>query len=193
MNRGSSFGKCEMFELSVADATKLTGLSAFATAAATCLLACAKASQHRWSWFRLVIYFALLTVDVWGSFRFLLSGMFSHAAVVAGEYGERRGPQLVLLVVLLSFGAATAVSIARRTQPTLVRVACVASQLLLLLFVAEVVSFHGWDAIMYRPVGGMMVIGWLWLCLAGSVVAAALRASSEASAASTAAHDRRQR
>ena len=43
-----------------------------------------------------------------------------------------------------------------------------------LLFVLETISLHDIDAVLYRPAGGLLVIGWLWLLLGAVTVAGAL-------------------
>jgi hypothetical protein len=65
----------------------------------------------------------------------------------------------------------------RRQFATLgMRVAVIFTLGLLALFAVETVSLHTIDAIFYRPVGPVLLIGWLWAAAsAGICAAAALR------------------
>ncbi|MEP2873049.1 MAG: hypothetical protein ABJP02_12985 [Parasphingorhabdus sp.] len=52
--------------------------------------------------------------------------------------------------------------------------AIMATVILLLLFVLELISFHQVDALLYHISGGIMVIAWMWVAMAFVAVTAAL-------------------
>jgi hypothetical protein len=96
-----------------------------------------------------------------------------------GWYPSRRPAQALFLVaLLLVFGllARTVVKLRRKDPKAgLAAMCCLAA---LCLFLAEAISLHAVDAVLYRQIGGVMAIGWLWALLAGITVIAAARAST---------------
>ncbi|MEO9467970.1 hypothetical protein [Parasphingorhabdus sp.] len=91
--------------------------------------------------------------------------------VHADIYGNRGWLQISLILILLIF---TAIILKYLVYPRLLpgangrqKHAVAATGLLALLFASELISVHAIDAIFYNRIAGVMVIGWLWLLLAG--------------------------
>lgn len=110
--------------------------------------------------------------------RYTLHDQFAHMLMSAGDYGARRGPQTVLVGALLLVFGVCAVRILRSGRGIEERLALVATFAILTLFASEILSLHGWDALMYRSAFGMMIIGWLWVGFALVVMSSALRGAT---------------
>ncbi|SEH18222.1 hypothetical protein SAMN05428974_2446 [Sphingopyxis sp. YR583] len=105
----------------------------------------------------------------------LRHGLHNAVAAAMGEYYSGRGLVQILLI-LLALGLGIVSLLRQRTDKAgRPRNAAAATTLLsALLFVLETISLHDIDAVLYRPVGGLLVIGWLWLMLGAVTLAGAL-------------------
>ncbi|MBJ6122756.1 hypothetical protein [Sphingomonas mollis] len=148
--------------------TQTAGLTGFALAAIFCWRA---AGRQRGPWRLLAIFYAVLCGEIVAGIRHTLLRTMGGIFGLGSYYMDRRPVQLAALAILIGL----AVWLAWRTMRTAARrpgarpariVALVAAG----LFAAEIVSLHQVDAVMYRRIGPVMLIGWLWL--ACGVVAA---------------------
>jgi hypothetical protein len=155
--------------------TQLTGLFAFALATLACGLA-SRRTGARTLWRHVAVLQALCLIEVVFGFRHRAHDVVDALLQANGWYADRRPLQVVLLAVVLMLAVFTFVALRRLrgAGPELWR-AAVATAVALWLFVAEAVSLHGVDAVMYLNVGPVLLIGWCWVLCAAIVVWAATR------------------
>lgn len=157
------------------NSTELAGLAAFVPAVFACALATGRApTRRRKSWTWLALIHALLAMEIVLSLRHLLDRRLAGLLRVAHVYPERRPAQAAVILLLLAVGALAALYIMRRTPAGALRTATGATIAAFALFVVESVSLHAVDAIFYRTVGPIMLIGWLWLACGWTVAGAAM-------------------
>jgi hypothetical protein len=106
----------------------------------------------------------LYSADCVLGWRHELSGL---GAAALGEYYSDRAPlQIILVIGALLIGAALLTWARCTVCEGSARIALTATTISGGLFVAEVISLHDMDAILYQTVGPTLLIGWLWLGLA---------------------------
>ena len=164
--------------------TEWAGLIGFGSAAVAHLRAAQGGarggrSARRW-WHGLALAYALACIEVVAGTRHQLLRLLAFSSSLGELYAYRRPFQAgVLFVLVLLVGWITSRMI-RSTRGGPVRLAAVIALWVACLFLAEVISLHQIDALMYQKLGPIMVIGWLWLALglfAASVAVAARRRS----------------
>jgi hypothetical protein len=109
----------------------------------------------------------LLLMDMFFEWRWALHGFWVEHAMQAGLYGERRGPQRLVLILLALAGTSLLIWImlALRERPG--ATAAVAGSVLGVgLWCCECISYHDMDGILYRMEGKFMLVSLLWLGIA---------------------------
>jgi len=158
--------------------TQLTGLFAFGLAVLACVFALRRGAGTR-PWRRVTAWQAVCLVEVLVGFRHQAHDVVDALLQANGWYADRGPLQVALLVVVLVLAALTFVALRRlRGADAELRVAAIATAAALWLFVAEAVSLHAIDAVMYIHVGPVLLIGWCWAACAAVVVGAAMRAAT---------------
>jgi hypothetical protein len=158
--------------------SRVVGLAAYASAAAACA----------WRWWRdelndgqkhrqrdsrrgsvfgvLAAVQLLLLLDIAFNLRWKLHEFFMQAAMNHGVYGLRRPPQLLALWMLIGVSALCCVLILSRFHRRPGAAIAVAGTLLsVALRCAEVLSYHGLDAMLYAQIGKVMLVSILWMAL----------------------------
>jgi hypothetical protein len=154
--------------------TRVVGLAAYASAVAACA----------WRWWRdrqnspqpgrqpggvfgvLAAVQLVLLLDIAFNLRWKLHEFFMQEAIGHGLYGMRRSPQLLALWALVSASALCCGLIVWRFRRRRGAAIAVAGTLLsVALRCAEVLSYHGLDAVLYSSIGKMMVVSILWIGL----------------------------
>ncbi len=109
-----------------------------------------------------------LLADMAFDLRWKLHEIWMTDAMQGGWYGERRGPQLLVLTGIGCLTALGTVLILRgfEARPG-ASIALLGTFLSVELWLVEAVSLHGVDGVLYRQLGGAMVVSFLWLVLAG--------------------------
>lgn len=112
----------------------------------------------------LAMFYALLCVELVANTRHTLLRTIGGIFGLGSYYMDRRPVQLAALAILVGL----VVWLAWRTMRTAarrpgVRSARIVALAATSLFAAEIVSLHQIDAVMYRRIGPVMLIGWLWL------------------------------
>jgi hypothetical protein len=84
-------------------------------------------------------------------------------------YGERREPQLIVLLLLGGALVAGVVWIARRFKgrPGVI-VALTGTMLSVALWFSEMLSYHYLDLVLYHMVGSLMLVSLVWLAFAAT-------------------------
>jgi len=150
--------------------TRGAGLAAYAAAVAACV----------WRWWRdqlsekrhggvfgvLAIVQFVLLLDIAFNLRWKLHEFFMQEAMNHGVYGLRRPPQLLALWMLIGGSALCCVLIVSRFRRRPGAAIAVAGTLLsVALRCAEVLSYHGLDAVLYAQAGRVMLVSILWMAL----------------------------
>jgi hypothetical protein len=157
--------------------TQLTGMLSFAAAAITCVIA---AWRSTWRdarvWQVLVFINGMFLIEVFAGLRHRMHDYVAALLMAEGEYGQRRGMQAFIIISLAAIAliCATLFLFSRRLGSGAVRIAAGLTVALVTLFAIETVSLHALDAVFYRPIGPVLLIGWLWAIAAAGICWAAL-------------------
>lgn len=148
------------------EATQWTGIVSFGLAAAVCLVAGCR------PWPLLAFANAGFAAECALGWR---HAFHNWAVVAIGELYSGRTPAQLLLTAAVIGLALLALRQARaRNRVRGHSGAATVTLLTAALFLLETISLHSLDALIYRSVRGLLVIGWLWLLLSGATVACAL-------------------
>jgi hypothetical protein len=165
----------EILEWLWRDPTRTTGVVAYGVALACCVFAWSRAKGDP-ARSRLValltVFEGCLLLDMVFNVRWNLHQFFMDKAQQAALYANRRGPQAVLLVVLIGiflFGLRVTSQKLRGRGGALL--AAFGALLSLVVWCTEVVSLHAVDHIMYHSVGKWMTVSFLWIlaCMMTSI------------------------
>ncbi len=157
--------------------TQVTGLIVFVAAALSCGWAVRRTSGRTavlWRW--LAVVQCLFLAEIVFGLRHQVHGGVDAVLQQLGWYANRRPLQVALLVLSfagLGFAAMPVLRVFAGSPSA--RLAAIASLAALALFGLEAISLHQIDSELYRPVGPVMLIAWLWLALGAVVVRAASR------------------
>ena len=158
--------------------TQLTGLLCFAAAVLACMIA-ARRSDRRDArvWWGLAFTNGLFLLEVYFGLRHRIHDHFVERLMAEGEYGQRRGMQEFIIISLATMAliCGTLFVFSRRLGGA-VRIAASLTIALAMLFAVETVSLHALDAIYYRPIGPILLIGWIWAVAAAGICLAAFAA-----------------
>ncbi len=147
--------------------TRIIGLSACFFAAASCAIAWARGrrgSRLRRLASVLTVLEAALFLDMALNARWQLHDLLEGDAIREGLYAQRVGPQLAALVILGAAAAAGMGVALRRLNGRAGEIVAAWGAILSLSFwCAEIISLHGVDAILYRRVGGTMLVSLCWV------------------------------
>lgn len=136
------------------NATQLVGIIAFGGAALLCF-------RVRWGLIGTIN--ALLTLECVFGLRHRIHDV--AVQMMGPLYAERTGVQITIISIALALLGGSAMLLLRRRHQLASPAVTAATLLAIALFSIEIVSLHAVDAVLYRHVGGVMVIGWLWLSL----------------------------
>ena len=127
-------------------------------------------SDSKRAWCTCAGLLLLMALEIWLGARHELHHQISTWLQAQGSYDQRWGVQVYLIAVLISLLLLALLYFINRARGApLEKAACVGVLALLTLFMIETVSLHGVDALLYRPVGAILVIGYLWAFGAASV------------------------
>jgi hypothetical protein len=156
--------------------TQVTGLLSFAAATIACVIAARHSSwRDARVWQVLVFINGLFLMEIFIGLRHRIHDYLAALLMAEGEYGQRRGMQEFIIIWLATIAliCVTLFLFSHRLAGT-VRIAVSLTIALLALFAIETVSLHALDAVFYRPIGPVALIGWLWAIAAVGVCWAAL-------------------
>jgi hypothetical protein len=145
--------------------TQFLGMIAFAAAAAACLVAAYRpTARDRRAWMFLALINGVFLIEVFFGFRHRIHDMANSILTAQGTYGDRASLQriLILVVALLAFALACCVVWPRFTNVGS-KLAASTGIAILALFAIETVSLHSLDAVLYRPIGPALLVGWIWI------------------------------
>jgi hypothetical protein len=161
------------------NSTQYMGLLGFVAAAASSLLASQRTrSVTRQLWRGIAAVLLVCSAEVLLGWRHRLHLFINVVLEVFDLYRFRLAIQLVVIAGVVAW----LVRVYQRAPPrehlgVPAATAASAAAGLLALFAIETTSVHFLDAVLYARAGPVVLIGWLWLLLAGVIVVAALRAA----------------
>jgi hypothetical protein len=156
--------------------TQLAGLLSFGAATTACVIAAGRSSwRDARAWQVLALINGLFLIEIFIGLRHRIHDYLVALLMAEGEYGQRRGMQEFIIIGLATIALifATLLSFSRRLAAS-VRIAASLTIALLALFAIETVSLHALDAVYYRPIGPVLLIGWLWAIAATGIFLAAV-------------------
>jgi hypothetical protein len=157
--------------------TQVTGLLSFAASTIACVIATRRsACRDSRTWRVLGFINGLFLFEVFIGLRHRIHDYVNAILMAEGEYGQRRGTQesIIFGLAAIALVCVTSFLLSRRLGGAAVRIAAGLTTGLVTLFAIETVSLHALDAIYYRPVGSVLLIGWLWALAAAGICWAAL-------------------
>jgi hypothetical protein len=157
----------EIFEWLWRNPTRATGVAAYGLALACCVFAWSRAkgdaTKSRFAAL-LMVCDGLLLLDMVFNVRWILHQFFMDEATVVALYASRRGPQTLVLVALAGVFLFGLRVVSQKLRGRNGAVLAVSGALLsVTLWCAEVVSLHAVDHILYRPIGSLMTVSFLWI------------------------------
>ena len=141
--------------------TQWVGIAAFVLAGLSGWIAGKYSANRMWQWSGAV--YGVLAVDVAIGLRHQLQGVVRSLAMDQGLYDIRRSYQPILIIGILLASVLIFYWMwrsQRRADP--IFGVYVSFMLITALFLVEIVSVHAVDAMLYRPVGSILMIGLLW-------------------------------
>ena len=151
--------------ISVVSGTRAIGLLGYAAAFAACAFAWQKRVEKK-TWLSLTLIQLLLLFDLVFNWRWEIHDRVVNFAVADNVYDERRWPQKVVLALEFVTMIVLALRLWRRFRRRGgTSVAIVATVLSVALRLTELISWHKSDTILHWPLGGAMVISFLWFGL----------------------------
>jgi hypothetical protein len=156
--------------------TQLIGILAFGAASITCFLSGRRTGlQGDRIWKLLGFTHLLFTIEILVGFRHRLHNLVVAVLVEDGKYNQRGVLQenLILLSAVIILTLATMIFIRYRQTTWSANLAIAVTIAVFLLFAIETVSLHAVDAVLYRRIASVMIVGWIWAIAGCSVVLAA--------------------
>jgi hypothetical protein len=155
--------------------TQLTGLVMFAASTAMCVRAASNSGTRAWRWLAIVSVGCLLEVAL--GLRHYLHDLVVYSIAPRGWFASRRPAQVLFIAVLMiTFGMLLRSALKLWKTDRKAGLAAICLLAAVGLFLAEAISLHAIDGVLYRKYGPVMAIGWLWAVLAGIIVVTAARA-----------------
>jgi hypothetical protein len=160
----------------VLDVTRVTGVLAFGAAALACAtLAISRRPRHPALWASLAVVQMLCAVEVLFGFRYGLHDLANGALLERGWYGSRGDWQALLLGAGVAAICALGLLAAWQSRADrYAAVAIVGAALGVSVLLAETISLHRIDVVMYASLGPFVGLVWMWIAAASMVAAAAL-------------------
>lgn len=169
-----------MIDRFITNPTQLTGVLAFAVATIACAIASRRTQGRDMRlWALLAAVNFLFFIEIFAGFRHRIHDFADGLLMARGLYDERRAPQemIVMSVGAIAFLFVLLPLLLRRFSTT-ARLAASVTIAVSALFAIEVVSLHAIDAVLYRWIGPVYLIGWMWAVAAIAICLAASQAAS---------------
>jgi hypothetical protein len=156
------------------DATQWVGVAGFGAGA----LLCAHVARNSFTgWWVLSAINALLVFEIVAGWRYRVHDLADAFLLSRGWYESRSPWQMAMIAVaalmLLAAGYAARARIHSNAYVSAVMAVCFAVG----IFVIEAISLHAIDALLYRPVGPVLVIAFFWLAVSTWISFSALMAA----------------
>jgi hypothetical protein len=165
-----------MLDRFVINPTQLTGLLSFAAATIACAIAARRSGwRDARAWQLLGFINGLFLIETFIGLRHRIHDSLVALLMAEGEYGQRRGMQEPVIIGLATVAlVCVTLFLCSRGLAGSVRIAASLTIALSAMFAIETLSLHALDAVYYRPIGPVLLIGWLWAIAAAGVCWSAL-------------------
>jgi hypothetical protein len=116
----------------------------------------------------------MFLIEVLAGLRHRIHDFVNALLMAEGEYSQRRGMQEFIIIGLTTIAliCVPVFLFSRRLGGGALRIAASLTIVLLTLFAIETVSPHAL-AVYYRPIGSVLLIGWLWAIASAGICWAA--------------------
>jgi hypothetical protein len=165
-----------MFDRFGTNPTQLIGILSFAAAT----IACLRATRYPWlpdarAWKVLAFVNCLFLIEIFVGLRHRTHDIANRILMAEGKYAQRGPVQEIIILSLAAIAVILAVLVLFRYQAAgrAARVAISITIAVLALFAIETVSLHAVDAVFYRSIGPLLLIGWIWALASAAIVFAA--------------------
>jgi hypothetical protein len=156
--------------------TQLTGLLSFAAATIACVIAARRSgSRDASTWRLLALINCLLLIETFSGLRYSIHNLFKAMLKAQGLYASLHGGVQEIIDISIAMLALLFVTVLLfwRVVGGAARVAVSLTIVLVALFAIETVSLHDLRAVIYQPVGPVLMIAWLWAIAAAGICWAA--------------------
>jgi hypothetical protein len=168
-----------MFNRFDINSTQLIGLMSFITATIACLIAARRPdSRDARIWKMLAFINLLFVIEVYIGLRHEIAALAKSWLVANGLYANMHGGIQAFTIALVATSAlifAALMLASRSVASGGARLAAGITVAAFALFTIEIISLHALDALFYRPLGPVAVIGWMWLIAAVGISLATFR------------------
>jgi uncharacterized membrane protein YGL010W len=130
------------------------------------------------TWKLLALINFLFPIEIICGFRFLIHGLATTMLQTEGLYARMHGgiQEIInILIAIIALIFVTLLLFRRQVAGGAARVAVSITIVVVALFAIETVSLHALRAVIYQPIGPVLMIGWLWAIAAAGVCLAAVR------------------
>jgi hypothetical protein len=166
-----------MFDRLSINPTQLTGLLAFAAATIACLIATWRSgSRDAPTWKLLALMNCLFLIEIFSGLRFHIHDLVKAILKAEGLYAQMHGEIQEIIDILVAIIALIFVTLflfSRQVAGGAAWVAVSITIVVVALFAIETVSLRALRAVLYQPIGPVLMIGWLWAITAAGVCLAA--------------------
>lgn len=150
--------------------TRIAGLAGYMMSFVACTVAWVRCCQRGVSgrlFAVLTVVQLILLLDMASNWRWLLHDFWMHQAMAHDVYTLRHPPQLIALGLLATaMLIGTILILSKLRQRIGAALALTGTLLSFGLWCAEILSYHGVDAVLYHMVGRLMAVSFLWIALA---------------------------
>jgi hypothetical protein len=156
--------------------TQLVGVLAFAAASVACFVSGRSAElQDARIWKLLAVLNSLFLVDICLGFRYRFHDFIVAIMIEEQRYSQRNSAQAIIILFSSLIVLTLAGTIFVQLRP--IRCSAIVAMSLTtgvaLLFTLETISLHAVDAVLYRPIASVLIVGWIWATASLGVVLAA--------------------
>jgi hypothetical protein len=165
-----------MLERYITNPTELTGLLSFAAATIACLIATRRSgSRDARIWRLLALMNCLFLIEIYFGLRFRIAELAVMLLKTRGVYAKLHGLTQEIMIVAIAAIALVFVTLFlfwRQGAGGAARLAASITIAVSALFAIEMVSLHAVDAVFYRPIGPVLMLGWVWVIATAGICAA---------------------
>ncbi len=166
-----------MFDRFITNPTELTGLLSFAAATIACLIATQLSGwRDARIWKVLALMNCLFLIEVYVGLRYRINELVITLLKTKGLYAQLHGSNQEIVILSIATIALVFVTLFlfwRQVAGGAARVAASITIAVLALFAIDTVSLHAFDAVFYRPIGPVLILGWVWVIAAAGICLAA--------------------
>ena len=151
----------------------LIGLLSFAIAAIACFVAARRSAvRDARAWYFLALMNSLFVIEIYFGSRYRITELTKTILAKEQLYGKLHGWFQEITIVAVVVILVAVILFVWRIAGTAARVAAILTLAVMVLFAVETISLHSIDAIFYRPIGAVLLLGWVWAGAALGIVVA---------------------